>query len=184
MEELLDLDRVVHGGQHPGLVLRLELADQVRCVVVGQLRDELGDALGLQPGQERAGLLHVLHLGQRVRGRPGREEGQQPHPVPLLQVLEEVRQVAGVQRDPVFAEALVIPGGEQMGCCRQHLLRVPRIGHGRRFPASRMSRSTSRPRMRGWSGSGATTPAEMMNFMASSTVMSTILSRSAGTRSR
>jgi hypothetical protein len=73
-KEGTDRARILEGRQDPGLLLRLQLADQVGRVVVGHLLDDLGDLLRFELRQEFFGVLDLLHLGERLAGGRGRQQ--------------------------------------------------------------------------------------------------------------
>ena len=109
--------------QNAQLVLRIELADDVGGVVVGKLGDEGGDLLRLEQGERLLGVLVPLHLGERLGGEGGlgHERHQHRASLVLLELLEKVREIAGVEREKEGVQLGVLTRGDELANPRQQV---------------------------------------------------------------
>jgi len=71
LEEPLELTGLVDGQRREDLALlvRLELADEVDRIVVGEIVKQFRALFGSEGGQQVTALLALLHLGKSVRGQ-------------------------------------------------------------------------------------------------------------------
>ncbi len=99
--------------QHLPLFLQRQLADDVRGVVVGELGDQLGDPCRVGQQQVlRAGKL--LQLGQRLGGDLVGEHPEHRRALLLLERLDQVSQIAGMEAFQVGAQPFRLALGEQL----------------------------------------------------------------------
>src|SRR5690606_8597258 len=184
LEQLAELAGLFAGqrGQDPGLLLRRQLADQVDGIVVRQLGDELADPFGFERGEERLRPLLAGHLGEGFRGDAGREQVEQQDPILLVQLGEEVREVARMEFGEVNREAIRVAGIQHAPHLREPLPRIFRDPDLRHIPhmASRAAASCGAAS----SPPGRTAPAERMYVNASSIVMCRTIVLSRGTTIR
>ena len=146
-------------GEDAGLVLGVEVADQVDGVVVGERCDQLADPRRGERGENLLRALLALHLGERLRRDLGRKHVEEADTVRFVQLLDEVCQVARMELGEEIREVVLAALLDERADAVQALARLfsdpgLRRAHARFSSGSRAGASAA--------SSGFTAPAERM----------------------
>ncbi len=92
-QEAIHLGAVLHLGEDPLLLLRIEILEEVGGVVVRHLVDDVGGVFRLECGEGVLGVLLLRHFRQRLAGDLGRQGPDRGQPLVVVERGEDIGEV-------------------------------------------------------------------------------------------